>query len=239
MPVIYFPAPCFIVLCGCWASSKYLRDIFPNSYFLLSCVCVIFGNSQNISNGSIILCSLWWSVGLPKWFSGKECTCQCRRYRRHGFDTWVGKIPWRRKWQPTPVFLPEKSHGQRSLVVTAHESDIAQQPSTHTMVICEQRSSKLLTLINIILWLFWGFTNCHSIRWIAKSINNEISVLTAPPTSFPPISHPLLGLPYSLKYSNMGTRPVNISNNDRKYVGKKIKTNIVLKIQKKNRARNN
>ena len=34
-----------------------------------------------------------------------------------GFDPWVGKIPWRRKWQPTPVFLPEESHGQKSLVV--------------------------------------------------------------------------------------------------------------------------
>ena len=32
-----------------------------------------------------------------------------------GFDPWVGKIPWRRAWQPTPVFLPEESHGQRSL----------------------------------------------------------------------------------------------------------------------------
>ena len=32
------------------------------------------------------------------------------------FDPWVGKIPWRRKWQPTPVFLPGKSHGQRGLV---------------------------------------------------------------------------------------------------------------------------
>ena len=32
------------------------------------------------------------------------------------FDPWVGKIPWRRKWQPTPVFLPGKSHGQRTLV---------------------------------------------------------------------------------------------------------------------------
>ena len=37
---------------------------------------------------------------------------QCRRC---GFNCWVGKIPWRRKWQPTPVFLPGKSHGQRSL----------------------------------------------------------------------------------------------------------------------------
>ena len=46
---------------------------------------------------------------------GKEPTCQCRRSKRRGFDPWVGKIPWRRKWQPTPVFLPGKSHGQRSL----------------------------------------------------------------------------------------------------------------------------
>ena len=37
---------------------------------------------------------------------------QCKR---PSFDPWVGKIPWRRKWQPTPVFLPGKSHGQRSL----------------------------------------------------------------------------------------------------------------------------
>ena len=37
-------------------------------------------------------------------------------YGRPGFDPWVGKIPWRRAWQPTPVFLPGESHGQRSLV---------------------------------------------------------------------------------------------------------------------------
>ena len=47
--------------------------------------------------------------------SGKEPTCQCRRCKRHGFNPWVRKIPWRRKWQPTPVFLPGESHGQRSL----------------------------------------------------------------------------------------------------------------------------
>ena len=41
---------------------------------------------------------------------------QCRRHRRWGFDPWVWKIPWRRKWQSTPVFLPGKSRGQRSLV---------------------------------------------------------------------------------------------------------------------------
>ena len=51
-------------------------------------------------------------LGLPSRCSGKESACQCRRL---GFDPWVGKILWR-KWQPTPVLLPGKSHGQRSLV---------------------------------------------------------------------------------------------------------------------------
>ena len=49
----------------------------------------------------------------PWWPSGEESTCQCRR---HGFDPWVRKILWRRKWQPTLVFLPGKSYEQRSLV---------------------------------------------------------------------------------------------------------------------------
>ena len=55
-------------------------------------------------------------MGFPGGASGKEPTCQCRRPKRRGFDPWVGKIPWRRAWQPTPVFLPGESHGQRSLV---------------------------------------------------------------------------------------------------------------------------
>ena len=54
--------------------------------------------------------------GFPGGTSGKELTCQCRRQKRRGFNPWVRKIPWRRKWQPTPIFLPGKSHGQRSLV---------------------------------------------------------------------------------------------------------------------------
>ena len=49
---------------------------------------------------------------FPVGSDGKSICLQCRR---SGFNPWVGKIPWRRKWQPTPVFLPEKSHGQRSL----------------------------------------------------------------------------------------------------------------------------
>ena len=51
--------------------------------------------------------------GFPGGSVLKESACQCRRPR---FDPWVRKIPWRRKWQPISVFLPGKSHGQRSLV---------------------------------------------------------------------------------------------------------------------------
>ena len=64
----------------------------------------------------------WVNSNSPLWplniwlFPGgsvvKEYACQCKSL---GFDPWVRKIPWRRKWQPTPVFLPGKSHGQRSL----------------------------------------------------------------------------------------------------------------------------
>ena len=51
--------------------------------------------------------------GLAWWLNGKESACRSRKPR---FDSLVGKIPWRRKWQPTPLFFLGKSHGQRSLV---------------------------------------------------------------------------------------------------------------------------
>ena len=51
-------------------------------------------------------------TGLLRQRSGKESACQCRRHRRRGFDPWAGMILWRKKWQPTPVFLQGKSHGQ-------------------------------------------------------------------------------------------------------------------------------
>ena len=53
---------------------------------------------------------------FPAGPSGKESACQCRRCKRLGFDSWVKKTPCTRKWQPTPVFLPEKYNWQRSLV---------------------------------------------------------------------------------------------------------------------------
>ena len=53
--------------------------------------------------------------GFPGGASGKQPACQSRKWRRCGFDPWVGKMPWRRTRQPTPVFLPGESHRQRSL----------------------------------------------------------------------------------------------------------------------------
>ena len=52
--------------------------------------------------------------GNPQWLNGVESACQCRRHKM--FNSWVRKKPWRRKWKATLVFLPRKSHGQRSLV---------------------------------------------------------------------------------------------------------------------------
>ena len=74
---------------------------------------------------SLIICSSsysqmaqWWRIHL-----------QCRRLKRCGFNPWVRKIPWRRKWQATLVFLLGKSHGQRSLVgyILLLESDMAKR----------------------------------------------------------------------------------------------------------------
>ena len=56
-------------------------------------------------------------MGFPGGANGKEPACQCRRHKSYGFSPWVENIPWRRVWQPIPVFFPGDSHGQRSLAV--------------------------------------------------------------------------------------------------------------------------
>ena len=58
-----------------------------------------------------------WNELRSLWLSSKESTCQYRRYKSY---PWVGKIPWKRKWQPTLVFFPNKSHGQRCLKASVH-----------------------------------------------------------------------------------------------------------------------
>ena len=86
--------------------------------------------------------------GFPRSSVGKICL-QCKRPR---FTSWVGQVPWRRKWQPTPVFLPGESHRQRSLAgyspLTHQELDMAEAiehtgnhyPDNHYIYYCGQES---------------------------------------------------------------------------------------------------
>ena len=87
-------------------------------------------------------------LGLPRWHSGRESACQCRRCKRCGFDPWVGKIPWRRKWQLTAV-LPGKFHGQRNLAGYSPwgctESDMTEQLSMH-------RGTQFVRVVSRICW---------------------------------------------------------------------------------------
>ena len=67
----------------------------------------------SLTKGYITILTLCASNGS----ASKEPACQCRKHKRHVFYSWIGKIPLRRAWQPTPVFLRGESHGQRGLAV--------------------------------------------------------------------------------------------------------------------------
>ena len=85
-------------------------------------------------------CTVWaisihfLSFGLARWYPpGNEFTCQWQETQETGFYPWVGKIPWSRKWQSTPVFVPGKFHEQRSLEGFSHGVAQSQtQLSLHT-----------------------------------------------------------------------------------------------------------
>ena len=88
------------------------------------------------------LCFIWritenYSSGLPGWLRWWKVCLQCRGPK---FKPWVGKTPWRRKWHPTPVLLPGKSHGWRSLVACSpwgrYESDTTEWLHFHFSLPC-------------------------------------------------------------------------------------------------------
>ena len=83
---------------------------------------------------------------FPRWHSSKESACQCRRCR---FNPQVGIIPWNRKWQPAPVFLPGKSHGQRSLV-GSQESDTTEQLSS---CMCAHTDTHIFAIKKLTIYL--------------------------------------------------------------------------------------
>ena len=74
-------------------------------------------NGQRDKDKNVQLRARMYSKGLPLRLSGRESACQGRkRCERCRFDPWIGEVPCRREWQPTPVFLPGEFHGQRRLV---------------------------------------------------------------------------------------------------------------------------
>ena len=116
--------------------------------------------------------------GFPGGASGKELICQSRRHQRCRFNPWVGKIPWRRKWYPTPIFLLGESHGQKSL---ADYSPWGLQRAGHDWA-SENISCKRVPSISQFLFLLhyltlllrphlllklphiiWGYQNIHNI----------------------------------------------------------------------------
>ena len=110
--------------------------------------------------------------GLPLWLSGKESACQCRRHR---FDSWVRKIPWRRKWQPTPIFLPGKPmdrgawwatvHG----VAKSHDWATKQKPTMEKPSLCLRERKILLPPSPPLLCPVWKQGCCPKKRRKKKS----------------------------------------------------------------------
>ena len=110
-----------------WCILVEAKSYYPEPMFGKSLTFFFFLNFLTFYVGILIpyLTGLrWWmskrlfaksNMGFPGGSSGKEPTCQCRRCKRCGLDPWVGKIPWRSKWQPTLVVLPGTSHRRRSL----------------------------------------------------------------------------------------------------------------------------
>ena len=96
-------------LMGTWALDESQGECSPFLSFSSSQYSIISLRYCNNCRNSIQ------SIGLPWWLSGEESAYQCRIC---AFDPWSWEIPWRRKWQPTPVFLSANAHGQRSLVAT-------------------------------------------------------------------------------------------------------------------------
>ena len=134
IPVINATKSWWVILSVyCWIHfACMLLTMFPSTFvsdiaynFVVSACNFLFFWYQG--GGDLIECvwmcsssAIFWKsfrrIGdFPGSASGKESTCQCRSWDRHGFDPWVRKIPWRRKWQPTPVFLPGEFQEQRSL----------------------------------------------------------------------------------------------------------------------------
>ena len=155
--------------------------------------------TQNYVSTQIFICqvacvgiwSIWWrekrhlcknlsgTGGFPYGSASKEATCNAGYTRRFRFHPWVGKIPWRRKWKPTPVFLPGESHGQRSLVgCSAKDHKQLDTTEQHTHPASVSSFCCCSFIADLILWMFTvsalylklSFLEClNYIHWLLSS----------------------------------------------------------------------
>ena len=90
---------------------------------------------------------------------GKESACQCGRRR---FDPWVRKIPWRKKWQPTPVFLPRTFHAQRSLVGSRRTgpNQVTKQAHTRATLLAQGCTQRLSSFPDPFIWAIFYLFVC-------------------------------------------------------------------------------
>ena len=112
------------------------------------------------------------TLDFPGGASGKEPTCQCKRHKRPRFEPWFRKTPWRRAWQPTPVFLPGESHGQKSLWATVQGITKGQTiwsnlAHVHRSCPCSEEQ-KICTH-----WMCWSCLLGYSTHLIKIQMNSE------------------------------------------------------------------
>ena len=96
-------------------------------------------------------------VVFPCGTRGKESACQCRRYcKRQGFGPWPGRVPWRRAWQPAPVFLPRESmdRGARRATVPG-----VAKPQTQPKCLARTHSTWCQKKLSESYWEFWFLKN--------------------------------------------------------------------------------
>ena len=153
-----------------------LKPLRPNFKFLsgktndslgqVSQTSVTFDFSKRLTSRTPRYDTVFWFS--TRSHSGKEFTCQGRRCKRCEFDPWVRKISWRGKWQPAPVFLPGKFHGQRILASKIHGVTKSQ---TRLIMHAKQMhtTAKMLQYLHSIL--------IHPVaKWIYRNMMWEYSV---------------------------------------------------------------
>ena len=140
----------------CYADTLGLVRMSKHQPVTLICSSVVWcGLHVSGVQGTVLSTMDWIKIspnlqGLPRWHSDKESACQCRRHKRHGFKPWVRKLPWSRKWQFIPVFLPGKFHGQRSLAGYSPWSHNQSDTTDHT---CTQQPLVILIKIWHLDWI--------------------------------------------------------------------------------------